>query len=198
MTPDVIAILRGITPDEAVPVLELLIETGITTIEVPLNSPEPLISIRRMVKAAGDRATIGAGTVLTADEVEAVAAVGGKIIVSPNTDARVIRATRAAGLQSWPGAMTPRECFAALEAGATGVKLYPADLIGPKGLKALRAVLPKGTRLYAVGGAGPENFADWIAAGADGFGIGTALFTPGLTLDQIGQRAQAIMAALSR
>ncbi|MFO1138259.1 MAG: 2-dehydro-3-deoxy-6-phosphogalactonate aldolase [Paracoccus sp. (in: a-proteobacteria)] len=198
MTPDVIAILRGITPDEAVPVLELLIETGITTIEVPLNSPEPLISIRRMVKAAGDRATIGAGTVLTADEVEAVAAVGGKIIVSPNTDARVIRATRAAGLQSWPGAMTPSECFAALEAGATGVKLYPADLIGPKGLKALRAVLPKGTRLYAVGGAGPENFADWIAAGADGFGIGTALFTPGLTLDQIGQRAQAIMAALSR
>ena len=198
MTPDVIAILRGITPDEAVPVLELLIETGITTIEVPLNTPEPLISIRRMVKAAGDRATIGAGTVLTADEVEAVAAVGGKIIVSPNTDARVIRATRAAGLQSWPGAMTPSECFAALEAGATGVKLYPADLIGPKGLKALRAVLPKGTRLYAVGGAGPENFADWIAAGADGFGIGTALFTPGLTLDQIGQRAQAIMAALSR
>ena len=198
MTPDVIAILRGITPDEAVPVLELLIETGITTIEVPLNSPEPLISIRRMVKAAGDRATIGAGTVLTADEVEAVAAVGGKIIVSPNTDARVIRAARAAGLQSWPGAMTPSECFAALEAGATGVKLYPADLIGPKGLKALRAVLPKGTRLYAVGGAGPENFADWIAAGADGFGIGTALFTPGLTLDQIGQRAQAIMAALSR
>ena len=198
MTPDVIAILRGITPDEAVPVLELLIETGITTIEVPLNSPEPLISIRRMVKAAGDRATIGAGTVLTADEVEAVAAVGGKIIVSPNTDARVIRATRAAGLQSWPGAMTPSECFAALEAGATGVNLYPADLIGPKGLKALRAVLPKGTRLYAVGGAGPENFADWIAAGADGFGIGTALFTPGLTLDQIGQRAQAIMAALSR
>ena len=198
MTPDVIAILRGITPDEAVPVLELLIETGIAAIEVPLNSPEPLISIRRMVKAAGDRATIGAGTVLTADEVEAVAAVGGKIIVSPNTDARVIRATRAAGLQSWPGAMTPSECFAALEAGATGVKLYPADLIGPKGLKALRAVLPKGTRLYAVGGAGPENFADWIAAGADGFGIGTALFTPGLTLDQIGQRAQAIMAALSR
>ena len=198
MSPDVIAILRGITPDEAVPVLELLIETGITTIEVPLNTPEPLISIRRMVKAAGDRATIGAGTVLTADEVEAVAAVGGKIIVSPNTDARVIRATRAAGLQSWPGAMTPSECFAALEAGATGVKLYPADLIGPKGLKALRAVLPKGTRLYAVGGAGPENFADWIAAGADGFGIGTALFTPGLTLDQIGQRAQAIMAALSR
>ena len=146
MTPDVIAILRGITPDEAVPVLELLIETGITTIEVPLNSPEPLISIRRMVKAAGDRATIGAGTVLTADEVEAVAAVGGKIIVSPNTDARVIRATRAAGLQSWPGAMTPSECFAALEAGATGVKLYPADLIGPKGLKALRAA-PAGQRI---------------------------------------------------
>ena len=198
MTTPIIAILRGLTPPEALPIARALIEAGITRIEVPLNSPDPLDSIALMVDEYGDRATIGAGTVLTADEVEAVAAVGGKIIVSPNTDARVIRATRAAGLQSWPGAMTPSECFAALEAGATGVKLYPADLIGPKGLKALRAVLPKGTRLYAVGGAGPENFADWIAAGADGFGIGTALFTPGLTLDQIGQRAQAIMAALSR
>lgn len=178
MTPDVIAILRGITPDDAVPVMERLIETGMTKIEVPLNSPEPLVSIKRMVQAAQGRAMIGAGTVLRVSEVAQVAAVGGRLIVSPNTDAAVIAATRAAGLESWPGAMTPSECFVALAAGATGVKLYPADLIGPKGLKALRAVLPRDTRLYAVGGAGPDNFGQWLAAGADGFGIGTALAPP--------------------
>ena len=197
MTPDVIAILRGITADEAVPVMELLIETGITKIEVPLNSPEPLVSIRRMADAAKGRAVIGAGTVLRVEEVAAVAGAGGQIIVSPNTDAAVIAASRAAGLESWPGAMTPSECFVALAAGATGVKLYPADLIGPKGLKALRAVLPRDAKLYAVGGAGPENFAQWLAAGADGFGIGTALYTPGLSVDEVGQRARAIMAALA-
>lgn len=196
MTPDVIAILRGITPDEAVPVMELLIETGMTKIEVPLNSPQPLVSIRRMVEAAKGRAVIGAGTVLRVDEVTAVVEAGGQIIVSPNTDAAVIKASRAAGLESWPGAMTPSECFAALAAGASGVKLYPADLIGPKGLKALRAVLPLDAKLYAVGGAGPDNFGQWLAAGADGFGIGTALYTPGLTLAEIGQRARTIMAAL--
>ena len=197
MTPDVIAILRGITPNEAVPVMELLIDTGITKIEVPLNSPQPLVSIRRMVEAADERAMTGAGTVLRISQVAEVAAAGGRLIVSPNTDLGVIKATVAAGLESWPGAMTPSECFAALAAGATGVKLYPADLIGPKGLKALRAVMPRETRLYAVGGAGPGNFAQWLAAGADGFGIGTALYTPGLSLDEIGQRARAIMAALS-
>lgn len=196
MTPDVIAILRGITPNEAVPVMELLIDTGITKIEVPLNSPQPLVSIRRMAEAAKGRAVIGAGTVLRVEEVAAVVQAGGQIIVSPNTDAAVIRASRAAGLESWPGAMTPSECFAALAAGASGVKLYPADLIGPKGLKALRAVLPRDAKLYAVGGAGPDNFGQWLAAGADGFGIGTALYTPGLALDQIRERARAIMAAL--
>ena len=154
MTPDVIAILRGITPNEAVPVMELLIDTGITKIEVPLNSPQPLVSIRRMAEAAKGRAVIGAGTVLRVEEVAAVVQAGGQIIVSPNTDAAVIRASRAAGLESWPGAMTPSECFAALAAGASGVKLYPADLIGPRGLKALRAVLPRDAKLYAVGGAG--------------------------------------------
>lgn len=195
MTKNVIAILRGITPDEAVPVLEVLIAAGITTIEVPLNSPEPLVSIRRMVEAAGDRAVIGAGTVLHPDQVAEVAAAGGRIIVSPNTDSAVIAATRAAGLESWPGAMTPTECFTALAAGATGIKLYPADLVGASGVKALRSVLPKGTQLYAVGGAGPENFASWLAAGIDGFGIGTALFTPGLTLDEIAIRAATIMRA---
>lgn len=196
MTPDVIAILRGITPNEAVPVMELLIDTGITKIEVPLNSPQPLVSIRRMAEAAKGRAVIGAGTVLRVEEVAAVVQAGGQIIVSPNTDAAVIRASRAAGLESWPGAMTPSECFAALAAGASGVKLYPADLIGPRGLKALRAVLPRDAKLYAVGGAGQDNFGQWLAAGADGFGIGTALYTPGLALDQIRERARAIMAAL--
>ena len=196
MTPDVIAILRGITPDEAVPVMHLLIEAGITRIEVPLNSPEPLESIRRMAQAAGDTAMIGAGTVLRPAEVEAVAQAGGQLIVSPNTDTQVIAATRAAGLESWPGAMTPTECFAALAAGATGLKLFPADLIAPQGLKALRAVLPQGTRVYVVGGAGPHNFAEWRKVGVDGFGIGTALFTPGLTLPEIARRARQIMAAL--
>lgn len=196
MSKNVIGILRGITPDEAVPVLEALIAAGITTIEVPLNSPQPLISIRRMVEAAGDRAVIGAGTVLHLDQVAEVAAAGGKIIVSPNTDRAVIAATRAAGLESWPGAMTPTECFTALAAGATGIKLYPADLVGASGVRALRAVLPRGTRLYAVGGAGPDNFAQWLAAGIDGFGIGTALYTPGLALDEIATRATTIMDAL--
>jgi len=195
MTRPIIAILRGVTPDDAVAVARACIDAGITRVEVPLNSPDPFDSIRRMADAHGDIAEIGAGTVMTPDDVNRVRDAGGRLIVSPNCDGRVIMATKAAGMASWPGVMTPTECFAALKAGADGLKIFPASLIGPAGIKAMRAVLPADCQVYAVGGAGPDNFSDWIKAGANGFGIGTALYTPGLTAEQVAAQARDIVAA---
>jgi len=195
MSLPIIAILRGITPAEATDAAAALIDADITTIEVPLNSPDPLDSIAAMAKAHGDAALIGAGTVLTVDQVQDVHDAGGKLIVSPNADTDVIAKTVALGMQSWPGVVTPTEAFAALSAGATGLKLFPGNMAGPGGLKAIRAVLPTGTRVYAVGGAGPENFGEWIAASADGFGIGSALYKPGMSAAEIGTRAADLVAA---
>jgi 2-dehydro-3-deoxyphosphogalactonate aldolase len=195
MSRSLIAILRGITPDEAEAVTGALIDAGITRIEVPLNSPDPLQSIGLMARHFAGRAEIGAGTVLTAAQVAEVKDAGGTLIVSPNCDPHVIAATKTAGMQSYPGVLTPTECFAALAAGADGLKIFPSFLIGVEGLKAIRAVLPVGTQVFAVGGVGPANFADWRKAGADGFGIGTALYVPGLSAAEVSERAKTLVAA---
>jgi 2-dehydro-3-deoxyphosphogalactonate aldolase len=151
-----------------------------------------------MVAAVGDRATIGAGTVLTSHEVGQVAGAGGKLVVSPNCNPDIIRATKAAGMLSYPGVLTPTECFAALHAGADALKVFPAHLMGLDGLRAIRAVLPPATPMFMVGGVGPATFADWIDAGATGFGLGTSLYRPGFTVADIAVRAREAIAAWDR
>lgn len=190
-----VAILRGLKPDEAVAIGEAVVAAGFVCVEVPLNSPDPLVSIRRLRDALGERAVVGAGTVLDTDAVRAVADAGGQVVISPNTDAEVIRAAKGAGLVSMPGVFTPTEAFAALKGGADVLKLFPAEIAGPAAIKAIRAVLPGGTRVYAVGGATPGSLAEWAAAGAAGFGIGSALYRPGQGHDETGHKARAFVEA---
>jgi 2-dehydro-3-deoxyphosphogalactonate aldolase len=191
----IIAILRGVKPSEAVPVCEALVAAGITMIEVPLNSPEPLASIGSAAKLLAGRADIGAGTVLTIKDVDAVASAGGTFIVSPDTNAEVIVRTRDKGLMSYPGVFTPSDAFTALRAGANGLKFFPAEVLGPKGIKAMKAVLPPEVPLYAVGGANPDNFAEYFAAGCAGFGLGTYIFKPGMIAADVAARAKVAVAA---
>ena len=191
-----VAILRGVTPDEAVGIGEALVAGGFAIVEVPLNSPSPLDSIARLAKALGDRALVGAGTVLSAEAVGQVAAAGGRLIVTPHADTAVVRAAKAAGLLAVPGFATPTEAFAALDAGADALKLFPAEAAPPPVLKALLAVLPAGTAILPVGGIRPETMAGYWQAGAAGFGLGSALYKPGDAPDTVHRKALAFRQAL--
>ena len=190
-----IAILRGVAPDEVLAIGEALVDAGFLCLEVPLNSPEPFDSIGRLQTHLGDRALMGAGTVLTTKDVEQVRNAGGRLIISPNADPEVIAATKAAGLTSLPAFATPTEAFAALKAGADGLKLFPAEAASPKVLQALRAVLPKSTPVFVVGGVAPDSLKPWRAAGVSGFGLGSALYKPGFSAAEVGARAKAFVQA---
>lgn len=191
-----VAVLRGITPGEVTAVGTALLSAGIRIIEVPLNSPEPFESIARLCDLAGDNALVGAGTVLDVSGVERVAAAGGRLVVSPSTDPDVIAATVAHGMTSLPGFFTPSEAFTALRAGAHGLKFFPAEAGSPAVLRALKAVLPRGVPVLAVGGMTPDGIAAWAAAGADGFGLGASLYKPGTTAGAAGAMAARFVAAV--
>jgi 2-dehydro-3-deoxyphosphogalactonate aldolase len=197
-TRHLIAILRGITKSEVVPVAEALAEAGIGMIEVPLNSPDALTSIGLAARALGDRALVGAGTVLSESEVDAVFAAGGGFVVSPDTRRQVIARTREQGLLSFPGVFTPSEAFRAIRSGATGLKFFPAEVLGPAGIRAIKAVLPPDLPVYAVGGANPDNFGAFFKAGCAGFGLGTYLYKPGMTVAETAERARLAVAAYDR
>jgi 2-dehydro-3-deoxyphosphogalactonate aldolase len=188
-----IAIVRGVTPDEAEAVGRAIVDAGIRIIEVPLNSPDPLKSIERLSARLGDRALIGAGTVLMAEQVPNVRAAGGGIIVSPNTNPEVIAASVAEGLVSCPGYFTPTEAFTAIAAGATALKLFPAEGSSPATVKAHRAVLPKDLPVIVVGGIHPGNMQPWVDAGATGFGLGSALYRPGQSVAETAEKARAFV-----
>jgi len=196
--PGVIAILRGVRPDEVIEIASTLCDAGIRVIEVPLNSPQPLVSVERLAKRFGTTALIGAGTVLTPAQAREVAGAGGQLIVSPNTDRSVIETTLQLGLDSLPGSMTATEAFVAVAAGATHIKLFPGSSTGPAHLKALREVLPGECRLWAVGGANDSNLHMWLEAGAAGIGVGGALFTPGTGVATVAGRARDLVAAWSQ
>ena len=194
----IIAILRGIGPDECIAVCQALIAAGITMIEVPLNSPQPLVSIAQAAKAFSSTALIGAGTVLSPAQARDVAEAGGQFVVSPDSNPEVIAETVRLGMLSYPGVFSPTDAFSAIRAGATGLKFFPAEVLGPKGIRAMKAVLPPDLPLYAVGGANPDNFAEYFAAGCAGFGLGTSIYKPGYTIAEIAQRAATSVAAYDR
>jgi 2-dehydro-3-deoxyphosphogalactonate aldolase len=190
-----VAILRGLTPQEAEPIGEALVAAGFRMIEVPLNSPEPFRSIETLARRFGDDALIGSGTVMSPDAARKTVEAGGRLVVMPHSDAAVIRAAKAAGAWCLPGVATPTEGFAALAAGADGLKMFPAETMPPVAVKAWRAVFPKDTPLMPVGGIAPETMAAYVAAGASGFGIGSALYKPGVDVSEIAARARAFVTA---
>ena len=193
-----IAILRGLIPADAGMVSDVLVRAGFRLIEVPLNSPDPLESITQITARHGSQAVVGAGTVLTVDQVAAVADAGGKLIVSPNMNPDVGRSAVARGLYWCPGVMTPTEAFDALEIGASVLKIFPAEMVSPAAIAAMRAVLPKDAVIAAVGGITPDRMTPYMAAGVNGFGLGSALFKPNYAIEEIAQRAKAFVEALER
>lgn len=190
-----VAILRGVTPEDAPAILEALLLEGFALIEIPLNSPNPLSSVEIMRRAAPPEVFVGAGTVLSAADVAAVADAGGDLVVTPNADPAVIGEAKARGLVCLPGVATPTEAFAALRAGADGLKAFPAEMIGPAIVKAWRAVIPATVPILPVGGIGPTSLAPYVAAGASGFGLGSALYRPGAGPIATHERAAAFAAA---
>jgi len=191
-----VAILRGIKPAEALEFGAMLVETGFTIIEVPLNSPEPYASIVRLAKRLGDRALVGAGTVTDWEQVTRIADAGGRVIVMPHADERVVEAAKRRNLFVVPGFSTPTEAFRMIQAGADAIKLFPAEANPPRVLKALRAVLPTEVPILPVGGITPQNMNDYWVAGADGFGLGSALYKPGMSVEQVTQSAADFRVAL--
>lgn len=193
-----VAIIRGVTPADAVAIANALFEGGIRIIEVPLNSPDAFTSVRAIADSLGDRALIGAGTVLHPDQVARVRDAGGRIVVSPNMNPAVIRATVEAGMVSSPGIFTPSEAFAALDSGAHTLKLFPAEAASPKVVKSMRAVLPKDVPFLIVGGVTLESVPGWLDAGADGFGLGSGLYKPGGSAEETLGKARAFVEAVRR
>ncbi len=192
---DLVAILRGVTPEEVVPIGEALAEAGIAVLEVPLNSPRPIESIRRLAARFGDQLLVGAGTVMSAAQVATVADAGGRLVVLPHASEAVVRAAKARGMVAVPGFFTPTEAFAMLAAGADGLKLFPAEAASPAVLKAMRAVLPPNTVVLPVGGIDAGNIPAWRAAGAAGFGIGSSIYKPGDTPEIVAAKARALLSA---
>ena len=192
---ELIAILRGLTRDRCVMVGEILIAEGFSKLEVPLNSPNPMETISKMQNRFGNSVIIGAGTVTNVSEVNELSNLGCQMIVSPNTDTAVINATKNKGMLSFPGAFTPSECFSAINSDADGLKIFPAFKLGVKGFKALKAVLPSNLKTYAVGGIDEAHFSEWLDAGVNGFGIGSNLFHPSMSDDDIQFAARKIVLA---
>ncbi|HEX3347576.1 MAG TPA: 2-dehydro-3-deoxy-6-phosphogalactonate aldolase [Acetobacteraceae bacterium] len=191
-----IAILRGVRPDEVEAIAQALREAGVVIVEVPLNSPEPIESIRRLAARFGDRMLVGAGTVMTPMQVDAIADAGGKLLVTPHADVSIVRAAKTRGMLACPGGFTPTEFFALLAAGADAVKLFPAEAASPAVLRSVRAVLPPGTMVLPVGGIAADNLGPWLAAGAAGFGIGSSIYKPGDTPEIVAGKARALTAGL--